>query len=252
MFDEFKNIILQAGEILKEGFYAKKDVIFKGKKDLVTKYDIAIEEFLKRKFKKFNYSIIAEESVKEEFNNSIIIDPIDGTTNFANKLPFCAISVAVYENKKPKYGFVYNPILNEFFSAKKGGGAFLNGKKIAVSKEKNFQKALIATGFPYSNSENKKDLEWVVRNLKNVLPNCQDIRRFGSAAIDLCYTANGNFEGFYEINLKPWDVAAGMLILSEAGGTITNNFGNTYDIFNDKAIVATNSFIHNKLLELLN
>jgi myo-inositol-1(or 4)-monophosphatase len=252
VFNELKSIILQAGELLKEGFYAKKEVVFKGKKDLVTKYDIAIEEFLKKEFKKFNYTIIAEESVREEFNNSIIIDPIDGTTNFANKLPFCAISVAVYENKLPKYGFVYNPILNEFFSAKKGGGAFLNGKKIKVSSEDNFQKALIATGFPYSNSENQKDLEWVIRNLKNILPNCQDIRRFGSAAIDLCYTANGNFEGFYEINLNAWDVAAGMLILSEAGGKVTNEFGKSYDIFNDKTIVASNSLIHNKLLTLLN
>ena len=251
MFNEFKDIILEAGEILKDGFYSKKEVAFKGKKDLVTKYDIEIEEFLKAKFSKFNYTIIAEESLKEKFGNSIIIDPIDGTTNFANSLPFCAISVAVYENKELKYGFVYNPILNEFFWAIKGEGAYKNGAKISVSNEDNLQKALIATGFPYSNSENQEDLEWVVEKIKNVLPRCQDIRRFGSAAIDLFYVAEGKFEGFYEINLMPWDVAAGILIVKEAGGAISNNKNSNYDIFNDKCIVATNGLIHNSLLDLV-
>ncbi len=251
MFNEIKEIILKAGEIFKEGFYSSKDITLKGKKDLVTEYDVKVEEFLKESFFKFDYSIIAEESVKDEFNNSIIIDPIDGTTNFAHQVPHCAISVGIYEEKKPKYAFVYNPILEEFFYAIRGDGAFLNGEKIKVSEGDYFQRALIATGFPYSSAENKEDLEIVVNRLHNILPACQDIRRLGSAALDLCYVASGRFEGFYEINLKPWDVSAGILIVEEAGGAVSNEFGEEYDMFKDKCIVASNGKIHKEFLSHL-
>ena len=251
-FNEFKEIIIKAGEIFKEGFYSSKSVTLKGKKDLVTEYDVKIEEFLKEKFAKFNYSIIAEESVKDEFDTSIIIDPIDGTTNFAHKVPHCCISVGVFENKKPKFAFVYNPILEEFFYAIKGGGAYKNDEKINVSTANNFQRALISTGFPYSGADNRDDLMWVVNRIKNILPACQDIRRFGSAALDLCYVAEGIVDGYYEINLKPWDVSAGMLILKEAGGVVTNIEGMEYDMFKDRCIVASNGFIHKELLSKLN
>ena len=251
-FEEFKEIILKAGEIFKEGFYSPKEITLKGKKDLVTEYDVKIEEFLKEGFKNFGYSIIAEESEKGEFNNSIIIDPIDGTTNFAHQIPHCAISVGVYENKKPKYAFVYNPVLNEFYTAISGEGAYKNGEKIQISKNDYFQRALIGTGFPYSSADNTEDLDLVIKRLHNILPKCQDIRRLGSAALDLCYVAEGKYEGFYEINLKPWDVSAGMLIVREAGGMISNDKGMEFDMFSDKCIVASNGLIHSKLLELLN
>ena len=211
-----------------------------------------MEKFLINEFKKFSeYSIIAEETVQEKFNNSIIIDPIDGTTNFAHHIPHCAISVGVYENKLPKYAIVYNPILNELFYAKKGEGAYKNGKRIVVSNQNNFQRSLIATGFPYSSAENEEDLKWVISRLKEVLPRCQDIRRLGSAALDLCYVAEGKYEGFYEINLKPWDVSAGILIVNEAGGMISNEYGNEYSLFEDKCIVASNGIIHKKMIEIL-
>jgi len=250
-FEEFKEIIIKAGEIFKEGFYSSKEITLKGKKDLVTEYDVKIEEFLKEKFKNFGYSIIAEESVKDEFNNSIIIDPIDGTTNFAHQIPHCAISIGVYENKKPNFAFVYNPILNEFYTAIAGEGAYKNGVKIQVSRNDYFQRALIATGFPYSSADNTDDLDLVIRRLHKILPKCQDIRRLGSAALDLCYVAEGKYEGFYEINLKPWDVSAGMLIVKEAGGKISNDRGEKYDMFKDKCIVASNSLIHTQLVDLL-
>ena len=252
IFNEIKEIIYKAGEILKEGFYSSKEITLKGKKDLVTEYDVKIEEFLKKEFEEFDYSIIAEESIQEEFNNSIIIDPIDGTTNFAHQIPHCAISVGVYEEKEAKYAFVYNPILNEFYTAIKGEGAFLNDKQIKVSKNDYFGSALIATGFPYSSADNKDDLEMVIKNLHTILPRCQDIRRLGSAALDLCYVADGRYEGFYEINLKPWDVSAGILILTEAGGKVSNDKGFEFDMFNDKCIVASNGLIHNELVTLLN
>lgn len=256
MKKELIKIIKKAGKILKKGYYSNKDVTFKAKKDLVTKYDVAVENYLKKKFsKKFKeFNIIAEESDNTliEFNNSIIIDPIDGTTNFVNGVPHTAISVGVYKDKKPYLAIVYNPILDELYEAKIGKGAYLNGKKLEVSKEENFQKALIATGFPYSSGTNSDDLNDVIKKLKDILPLCQDIRRLGSASIDLCMVAKGTFEGYYEMNLKAWDVSAGILILTEAGGTVSTIDGSEYKLFEDKYIVATNGKIHDELIKNLN
>ncbi len=256
MKKELIKIIKKAGKILKKGYYSNKDVTFKAKKDLVTKYDVAVENYLKKKFsKKFKeFNIIAEESDNTliEFNNSIIIDPIDGTTNFVNGVPHTAISVGVYKDKKPYLAIVYNPILDELYEAKIGKGAYLNGEKLEVSKENNFQKALIATGFPYSSGTNSDDLNDVIKKLKDILPLCQDIRRLGSASIDLCMVAKGTFEGYYEMNLKAWDVSAGILILTEAGGTVSTIDGSEYKLFEDKYIVATNGKIHNELIKNLN
>ena len=255
MEEQLKEIILEAGEIFKEGYYSHKQITHKAIKDLVTKYDIAIEKFLIEKFSKVftEFNIIAEESDDGTipFNNSIIIDPIDGTTNFVNKVPHCAISIGIYKEKKPFIGIVYNPILDEYFSAKVGEGAYCNGKKITVSPEKEFSLSLIGTGFPYTSSHNKDDLRFVMTNLERILPVSQDIRRFGSASVDLCMVANGVYEGYYEINLKAWDVAAGIIILNEAGGTVTNHFGKEFNMFKDRCIIATNNKIHNTLTELI-
>ena len=249
-------IIKKAGEILKEGFYTDKNITFKAKKDLVTQFDVAVEKYLKKKFsKRFKeFNIIAEESdnTNVEFNNSIIIDPIDGTTNFVNGVPYTAISVGVYKNKKPYLAIVYNPILDELYTAKIGKGAFLNGKKLKVSHEDTFQKALLATGFPYTSSSNEADLNDVLKKIKDVLPLCQDLRRLGSASLDLCYVAKGTFDGYYEMNLKPWDVSAGVLILTEAGGIVSNISGGEYNLFEDKYLVASNGKIHNEFIKNLN
>jgi len=248
-------IVKKAGKILKKGYSSSKEVEFKAKKDLVTKYDVAVENFLKKEFKKVfkKFNIIAEESdnLNIEFKNSIIIDPIDGTTNFVNSVPHTAISVGVYKNKKPYMGIVYNPILDELYFAKNKKGAFLNGKKIKVSKETALQKALIATGFPYSSAENTKDLKDIVKKIEHILPACQDLRRLGAASIDLCMVARGVFEAYYEMNLKPWDVSAGIIILKEAGGQVSTINGEEFDMFKDKYIVATNGKVHNKLLDIL-
>ncbi len=256
MKKELIKIIKKAGKILKKGYYSNKDVTFKAKKDLVTKYDVAVENYLKEKFtKKFKeFNIIAEESdnANIEFNNSIIIDPIDGTTNFVNGVPHTAISVGVYKDKKPYLAIVYNPILDELYEAKIGKGAFLNGKELKVSDEADLQKALLATGFPYTSGSSEDDLNDVVKKIKDILPLCQDLRRLGSASIDLCLVARGTFQGYYEMNLKPWDVSAGVLILSEAGGKITNINGGEYNLFEDKYIVATNGKIHDELIKNLN
>ena len=248
MKKELIKIIKEAGEILKEGYYTKKD--------LVTQYDVAVENFLKKKFsKKFkDFNLIAEESdnANVEFNNSIIIDPIDGTTNFVNGVPHTAISVGVYKNKKPYLAVVYNPILDELYTAKIGKGAYLNGKKLKVSNENDFQKSLLATGFPYTSNTNEDDLNDVLKKIKLILPLCQDLRRLGAASLDLCYIAKGTFEGYYEMNLKAWDVSAGILILTEAGGVVSNINGDEYTLFEDKYLVASNGKIHKKFIKNLN
>ncbi len=255
MQDKLIKIVKKAGEIFKQGYFSQKEVEFKGKKDLVTKYDKEIENFLKKEFaNRFaDFSLIAEESdnTHEIFDNSIIIDPIDGTTNFVNRVPHCAISIGVYKSKKPYLGVVYNPILNELYTAQTGCGAYLNGTRLKVSTNSNFQTSLISTGFPYSGATNSHDLDFVIENLRRILPKCQDIRRLGSASVDLCMVASGVFEGYYEINLKPWDVSAGIIILKEAGGEISNSFGKKYDMFKDRCIVATNGKIHKELLQYL-
>ena len=256
MKKELIKIIKEAGEILKEGYYTNKDITFKAKKDLVTQYDVAVENFLKKKFsKKFkDFNLIAEESdnANVEFNNSIIIDPIDGTTNFVNGVPHTAISVGVYKNKKPYLAVVYNPILDELYTAKIGKGAYLNGKKLKVSNENDFQKSLLATGFPYTSNTNEDDLNDVLKKIKLILPLCQDLRRLGAASLDLCYIAKGTFEGYYEMNLKAWDVSAGILILTEAGGVVSNINGDEYTLFEDKYLVASNGKIHKKFIKNLN
>lgn len=255
MQDKLIKIIKEAALIFKDGYYSFKDVKFKGKKDLVTKYDVAVEDFLKDRFKKEfkEFTIIAEESNNNniEFKNSIIIDPIDGTTNFVNQIPHTCISVGVYKNKKPYLGIVYNPILDELYTAKIGEGAFLNGKKIEVSNDNILQTSLIATGFPYTSGTCEDDLNDVMIKLKNILPNCQDIRRLGSAALDLCYVASGVYEASYEMNLKAWDVSAGIIILTEAGGKVSNIDNDEYVLFESKYIVASNGKIHNQLLKSL-
>ena len=255
MKNKLLEIIKEAGEMLKEGYFSQKEITFKAKKDLVTTCDVAIENFLKeafsKEFKEFN--IIAEESDNQdiEFKDSIIIDPIDGTTNFVNQVPHTCISVGVYKDKKPYMGVVYNPILEELYFAQVGCGAFLNDEPINVSKDNVLMTSLISTGFPYTSGTCEEDLNDVMKKMKNVLPNCQDIRRLGSAALDLCYVARGTYEGYYEMNLKAWDVSAGMIILSEAGGKCSNLDNQPYKLFENKYIIATNGFIHEELLKTL-
>ncbi len=246
--------MLEAGKLFREGFEASKDVRHKGTVDLVTQYDVAVENLLKERIGKSmpDHTIIGEESADEHerAEKAIYIDPIDGTTNFIHKIPFCAISIGVWESGRPEAAVVYNPILNELFTAEKDKGAFCNGRPIRVSETSDLQQSLLATGFPYTKVERGRDFRWVVRTMENLLPYTQDIRRFGAASIDLCYVANGILDGFYECNLKPWDVAAGILLIEEAGGNVSNHLGDPYRL-GDPVIVATNGKNHGKLLAKL-
>ncbi|WP_457596368.1 inositol monophosphatase family protein [Hydrogenimonas sp.] len=246
--------ILEAGKLFLEGYHAPKEVRHKGLVDLVTQYDTAVEALLKERLAESlpDFTLIGEESDGEEARaeRAVYIDPIDGTTNFVHAIPFCAVSVGVWEDGRPVAAAVYNPVQNELFTAERGGGAYLNGRPIGVSKEPKLQQSLVATGFPYTKVEMGRDFRWVVASMERLLPHTQDIRRLGAASLDLCYVALGTFEAFYECNLKPWDVAAGILLVEEAGGRITDHLGEPYRL-GAPIVVATNGKVHDALLERL-
>lgn len=249
---QLESIVKDCSRLFLEGYYSDKNVRFKGTVDLVTEYDVAIEKCLTVALEEAfpEFTVVGEESTEiiTHPNKAIYIDPIDGTTNFVHGLPFCAISVGMWENGEPLAGIVYNPILEECFVAEKGKGAFLNGETIHVSSQKDFQQSLVATGFPYTKVEKGKDYEWVLETMAKMLPVTRDVRRYGSAAIDLCYTACGKLDAYYECNLKPWDVAAGILILLEAGGQVSNEKGTPYTL-DSHIIAASNSNVHQFLVQ---
>jgi myo-inositol-1(or 4)-monophosphatase len=251
-YETLKSIAEEAGMILREGFSKHKLITFKSDIDLVTQYDLQIELFLKKKLSKAfpGYTLVGEETSENIIypDKAIYIDPIDGTTNFVHGIPFCAISIGIWKDFEPVAGVVYNPILNELFYAGAGRGATMNDMPLRVSETDTLKKSLIATGFPYTKAAKGKDFSWVVQTMQSVLPETRDIRRLGSAAIDLCYVAKGRFDGYYEINLKPWDVSAGLLVLLEAGGKVSRHNGKGYAL-DDRILVASNGRIHDALTE---
>jgi len=252
--ERLKQIALEAGKIVKEGYHSHKEVSHKGVVDLVTEFDVKTEDFLISKLTEAfpGYTLVGEESHRGSYHHdkAIYIDPIDGTTNFVHGIPHLAISLGVWEEGEPVLAVVYNPILEELFWAKKEEGAYCNKERLEVSTQDTLQHALIATGFPYAKVNAGVEYRWVIDSMTNLLPHIQDIRRLGAAAIDLCYLAQGKVEAFYEIDLKPWDVAAGILIVQEAGGKISNVHGTPFH-FDDKSIVASNSLVHAQLLAKL-
>ena len=184
-----------------------------------------------------------------------VVDPIDGTVNYAHGLPVWCVSIALVFQSQPLLGVIYNPNLEETFTAIKGKGAFLNNTRIHVSSVGKFQSALLVTGFPYNIHENPHN---TIDLFAKMLLNGNPVRRLGSAALDLAYVAAGRFEGFWEVALNPWDVAAGLLLVSEAGGVISSyrseeealSTSDTLEIITDR-LVATNGLIHEKMLDVL-
>jgi len=251
LISPFLDIIRQAGEIIQEHWSDTKKITFKGHIDLVTQTDVAVEQFLVQALPALlpNSTVLAEESHEslELSNLTWIIDPVDGTTNYAHGLPIVSISVALWREKSIDLGAIYLPMLGELFWAKAGQGAWLNGLPIQVSSEKILQRSLIATGFPYSFHA---EVDTICERLRRILLASQGVRRLGSAAADLAYTACGRFEGFYETGLKPWDTAAGWLLVQEAGGKVTGLGGQDYRL-GEYMIVASNGQVHEDLLALL-
>ncbi len=244
------DISLKAGEEILNLLPHIHEISYKGAINLVTEADLKSEAIIKKAIRKRypNHTILAEESGLEERGDiRWIIDPLDGTTNFAHGLPWFCTSLALEIEGEIVLGIIYNPVLKECFSAIKEKGAFLNQKPIKVSQTKELGKALLATGFPYDIQQNP---EPVMTRFRNMIMHARGVRRAGSAALDLCYVACGRFDGFWEERLQPWDTAAGMLIVQEAGGMVSDFSGNFYSIYG-KEILATNGFLHKDMLKTL-
>ena len=224
----------------------------KGPGDFVTSADKRTEKILIQELQKAHpeYGIITEETGiinNSNTKNRWIIDPIDGTFNFMNGIPQFAISVGYEEDNEIKCGVIFNPISNEMFCAEKGNGAYLNNKRIRVSNKKKIGDALIVTGGPKGASKIK---EKIFSEYINVSKNVSNVRKFGSAALDMSYVACGRFDGYWQRELNYWDVAAGIIILKEAGGFVDFfDEDNSYPL--KKNILATNSIIHDQLKELI-
>lgn len=252
IMEGLKTAAAKAGDIVRDGASRTRTVRHKGRIDLVTETDMAVELMLKEELAALlpGSDFLAEETAKDTEPGELtwIIDPLDGTTNFAHNLPFVANSIALWRRDRVVLGVVNLPLMGELFTAVEGGGAFLNGAPIAVSDESAMERSLLATGFPY---DIETYLEPVMKNMKRLLPLAQGLRRPGAAALDLAYVACGRYDGFYENALNPWDTAAGWLLVREAGGRVTQfNAGQPYRFGADE-ILATNGRIHEELSGLL-
>jgi myo-inositol-1(or 4)-monophosphatase len=244
-----KKAAREAGQIMKERFNSSFRVDNKdGVNDLVTEVDHASEklimDIIRNEFP--DHFILSEEvgEIKMDSAYKWIIDPIDGTVNYANGIPICCVSIGIEHEGKMIMGAVFNPFMDEFFFAEKGAGAYLNEQRIRVSDKDNVTHSCLVTGFPYTYVDMPNGpLEVFGRFIRKGIP----VRRLGSAAIDLCWVAAGRFDGFYEHKLNAWDSAAGFLLVEEAGGKVTDFEGNYYSPYQPH-IVATNGKIHDELL----
>lgn len=229
----------------------KVQIIEKGHNDFASHVDKAAEDIIIETIKKAypQHAILAEESGLTPGTGSSdvtwIIDPLDGTTNFLHGFPQFCISIGVKQGEKIYHGVVYDPIRDELFSASRGEGAKMNGKRLRVSNAEKLQKSLLGTGFPFRDFSHLDDY---LTFLKAIIPHCAGIRRAGAAALDLAYVAAGRLDGFWEFGLKPWDIAAGALFIQEAGGYITTISGD-HDILNGNSILAAPPKIYQELTE---
>ncbi len=241
----------QAGNYLKENFSTKPKVEFKGEIDLVTERDRKSQEIIQKIISKNfpEHSILGEEDLKLIKKTPLlwIVDPLDGTTNYSHSLPVFCVSIAFMVEEDTRVGVIYNPMLDELFWAVKGKGAFLNGKRIKVSDEIDLRRSLLATGFPYDIRRSRNNN---IDYFNKFILKAQAVRRCGSAALDLAYLSAGRYDGFWEIKLFPWDTAAGVLMVEEAGGKVTDFSGKPFKI-TKKECLATNGKIHSQMLEVL-
>ncbi len=239
-----------AGKVLKASILSKKSIEKKSELSLVTQIDKKCEKIIVRNILKAfpDHALLTEESPPMGKSGSRwIIDPLDGTTNFAHSFPVAVVSIGYEENGRLEYGGVFDPFRDELFLGIRGQGATLNGKKIKVSPTPGLNDSLLCTGFPYDRREKIDDYLPIFRAFTMKV---QGIRRTGAAALDLCYVACGRFDGFWELKLQPWDKAAAMVILSEAGGTLTDFSGNPLTLDSIQNAVS-NKKIHREMLEVL-
>ncbi|MDR1086812.1 MAG: inositol monophosphatase [Endomicrobium sp.] len=256
-FSSYANTALAAAkagaDILLSHYNGKLNIEYKGETDPVTQADKnsqkAVIKVIKDVFP--DHGVLAEEDGVKEIDKSYcwIIDPLDGTVNFVHGVPMFCVSIGLKYKDEVIAGVIYSPVLKEVFIAEKGRGAWLNGKKIEVSKNQDIIRSLAATGFPYYF---RKDSKRVMKNFYNIAYEAQGVRRLGTAALDLAYVACGRFDFFWEEGLKPWDAAAGILIVKEAGGKISDYHGDNNPLFSGTLLAANNQTIHKKILDIIN
>lgn len=242
----------EAGELLKSGFARPHEIVHKGAVDLVTEMDKASEKLVIEKISRVfpHHRFYAEESARGEIPDSEylwFIDPLDGTTNYAHNLPIFSVSLALRYRGEIVLGVINPPLLSEFYWAVKGKGAFRREERLRVSRVSQLDQALLGTGFPYDLKQNP---ERILENFARFSLASQGVRRPGTASIDLAYLAGGRYDGFWEENLKPWDVAAGILLIEEAGGQISGFNGKKYR-WGQRDFLASNGFLHPEMLKLI-
>lgn len=246
-----------AGRILIERFGRPLQISRKGDIDIVTEADLAAERLIIERIRNHfpRHAVLAEESGasappsgdEQQSEYKWIIDPLDGTTNYAHGYPCFCVSIALERRGgEIMLGVVYDPTRDELFAAERGGGATLNGRPIQVSQTEDLNSALLCTGFPY----NVREQAEFARHFTNFIMKAQAVRRDGAAAIDLAYVAAGRFDGFWEDDLKPWDSAAGLLLIEEAGGRVSRYDGTPFTIYTPP-IVASNTRLHDRMLSVL-
>ena len=241
----------EAGRLLRDRVGTKIDVAHKGAINIVTDVDIASERLIREAIATQypRHQVLAEEGGLAESRSEYrwVIDPLDGTTNFAHGYPVFCVSIALEYQGETILGVVYDPMRDELFTAERGGGAALNQRPIRVSSTDSMMQSILSTGFPYDiRTSTLTNLDhWA-----NFAMNAQALRRDGAAALDLCYIACGRFDGFWELNLSPWDMAAGGLIVTEAGGRVTDFSGGEFSIYKPE-IIASNGLIHDRMVEII-
>ncbi len=242
---------LEAGALLKDRIDHRHTIHYKGEINLVTEADQLSEALIVERIRASfpDHGILAEESPEMSKSSGIrwIIDPLDGTTNYAHGYPVFCVSIALEMEGEIRLGAVYNPMLDELFIAQKGAGGFLNGRPLKVSQTAELSRSLLATGFPYDIRENRDNN---MNYFEAMALNAQAVRRAGSAALDLAYVAAGRFDGFWELKLMPWDMAAGVLLVEEAGGVVTDLHSAPLDLLSPH-ILASNGLIHDEMSRLL-
>ncbi len=247
--EEAIEMVREVSQLLLQDMEDKQVITKSGDANFVTEIDLKVQDIIVGRLKKIlpECSIIAEESKNTKFElgkYTWILDPVDGTTNLMYGYKYSAIALGLIVEGKPYAGIVYNPYLKEMFTAVKGKGAFVNGRPIRVTGNSTLGDSLITIGTsPYD----KGKADETFRVAKNVFLKCRDIRRSGCAALDICYVAAGRTDGFFEMELQPWDYTAASIILEEAGGRITNWEGNRLDYVSKESAVASNSLIHQEL-----
>jgi myo-inositol-1(or 4)-monophosphatase len=244
-------IALDAGAILRNRFGEPHDISFKGPLDLVTEADKAAESLIAARLRSAfpDHDLMGEEGSRSENTGARlrwVIDPLDGTTNFAHGLPTFAVSIALEDAGQPVAGVIYDPMRNELFRAIKGGGATLNGEPIRVSRTEHVHSAILVTGFAHTLEQRRlQGMAWC-----GMLERARALRQTGSAALNLCYVAAGRLDGYWERGIQPWDVSAGALLVAEAGGQASNREGGPFNA-HDRVVVATNGLLHQELVAIL-